>query len=222
MSPLPLSHLPPLIPLPIFLSSSALPFPLSSPLSSIPELPSPSPLYHHNSLLLPLRHPLCMDQRGSQYSEDQGYGLRVKSETENYLSERIRGNTGCNYRQFREYALFIPLCSVSPFSIEKHEYLPLQNKWFNKQTISDLRPELFMFVCVGAVDEKMILEKMLIVRRTKTHPSIIVVMAPIWLLMLGELFVKPSQKLSQALNSYIKFLKNKSWLMCHNSSSDLL
>ena len=79
-----------------------------------------------------------------------------------------------------------------------------------------------MFVCVGAVDEKMILEKMLIVRRTKTHPSIIVVMAPIWLLMLGELFVKPSQKLSQALNSYIKFLKNNGWLMCHNSSSDLL
>ena len=36
-----------------------------------------------------------------------------------------------------------------------------------------------MFVCVGAVDEKMILEKMLKVRRTKTHPSKIVVMAPI-------------------------------------------
>ena len=73
----------------------------------------------------------------------------------------------------------------------------------------------------------MILERVLKVRKTKTHLSKIVVysidvMTPIRLFMLSELFVKLSQTLSHARHPYIKFLENKSWLTFHNSSSDLL
>ena len=143
MSPLPLSHLPPLIPLPIFPSSSALPFPPSSPLSSIPELPSPSPLYHHNSLLLPLRHPLCMDQRGSQYSEDQGYGLRVKSETENYLVKEhgaIQDATTDNFVSTLSWFLYAqsPHFPSKNTSISPYKTNDLTNKQFLTYDLNSL------------------------------------------------------------------------------------